>query len=45
MPALKQFMSRGFASPQVHGVRDSPLAAIPVAAQLCFSDHTLAPLF
>jgi hypothetical protein len=23
MPALNQFMSRGFASPQVHGVRES----------------------
>jgi hypothetical protein len=34
MSALNQFMSRGFVSPQAHGVLDYPLAAILVAGPL-----------
>src|SRR3954447_19861091 len=34
MSALNRFMSRGFVSPQVHGVLDYPLAAILIAGPL-----------
>lgn len=34
MAALNQFMSRGFVSPQIHGVLDYPLAAILIAGPL-----------
>jgi hypothetical protein len=34
MYALNKFMSRGFVSPQVHGVLDYPLAAILIAGPL-----------
>src|SRR3954468_3204534 len=34
MSALNRFMSRGFVSPQVHGVLDYPLAGILIAGPL-----------
>lgn len=43
MSALNKFMSRGFVSPQVHGVLDYPLAAILIAGPLVFDfDYTAA---
>ena len=34
MPALNKFMTRGFISPQVHGILDYPLAAVLIAGPL-----------
>src|SRR3954454_15934963 len=43
MSALNRFMSRGFVSPQVHGVLDYPLAAILIAGPLVLDfDYTAA---
>ena len=43
MSALNKFMTRGFVSPQVHGMLDYPLAAILIAGPLVLDfDYTAA---
>jgi hypothetical protein len=43
MSALNKFMSRGFVSPEVHGVLDYPLAAVLIAGPLVLDfDSTAA---
>ena len=43
MSALNKFMTRGFISPQVHGILDYPLAAVLIAGPLVIHfDYTAA---